>query len=564
MESREANINKSLGVDLKWLVADRVVAAWEDESQDIHFLGRLSSHNKKAEFSLLLGHSLEDKNACVLLFHLPLRVRAGSASKPTDLFFILPPEAFSSTTPLGVTTTNTSEITKSHSDVLKSTGLGDSANVIRLEFNLKERGYVLMPRIKMKHELLGTPRELLLSLRSLSQTTNFDVYLKRNTYSQVALSDFSTAALEGSVRTPQLRPKSMYQGRGAKQDAWELFDLHAKDAEPDVKNSLEARADDSDREGSAPPAYKEAVRDSTKAIEKPTQDSVAQDVAKKASEAPQMPDDFARRSVSVVQETPPATELLPEPVIEHTSRKRAFAEAESPTASDNEAEAELRKKGSKSLVQLPLFADGSSPFPGSPPLIERPHSSPPTSDRLGTPQSVGHVRSIGPSQEDLSTEDLLREIATWMQDGWTVDQNVHQKLLVPLLALGYYAHQRNIRDFDLAKGRCTSLLYIRVATQGVRDAVCLPHHPAEADIDVEEDMAHLVAWANGSVFRGTESVLREETALLGAAAARVCDGGLAAREEYVRQKALWVARVFVCFGTLKDVEALTEGSFSVV
>ncbi|KAL1644250.1 hypothetical protein SLS58_004530 [Diplodia intermedia] len=479
MESGE--INKMLGVDLKWVVADRVVAAWEDDTPDhVHSLGRLSSHNKKADFSLLLGHSTEDRNACVLLFHLPLRVRPGSASKPTDLFLVLPPDTFSSPTPLEITTATTSEIPNPHLDVLRSTGLSDAVCAVRLAFNLTKPGYVLMPRIKLKHELLGTPRELLLKLRSLSQTTSFDVYLKRNTYSQVALGNFRAALLEGSASTPQLRPKLMYQGRGAKQDAWELFGgLHANNTEPGRENSLVARQDGSDREGSAPPSYKEVVKASPPPSEKP---SKGPDTAEKASGARKTPDAPGQGSISVVEETPPApTQPL--------SRKRTFAEAESPTASDNEVEAELRKKGSASL-------------------------------------------------DDLTTQDLLREIATWMQDGWAVDTNVHQKLLVPLLALGYHAHQRNLADFDLTKGRCTSQLYIRLAAPSTQGVISLPCSPARAVIDVEEDMAHLVAWANGSVFRGAESVLREETALLGAAAARAYNGGLKAREEYVRQKAL--------------------------
>ncbi|OMP89362.1 hypothetical protein BK809_0000017 [Diplodia seriata] len=542
-----------LGVDLKWVVADRVVAAWEDDTPDhVHSLGRLSSHNKKADFSLLLGHSPEDRNACVLLFHLPLRVRPGSASKPTDLFLVLPPDTFSSPTPLEITTATTSEIPNPHLDVLKSTGLSDAVGAVRLAFNLTKPGYVLMPRIKLKHELLGTPRELLLNLRSLSQTTSFDVYLKRNTYSQVALGDFRAALLEGSASTPQLRLKFMYQGRGAKQDAWELFGgLHANNTEPGREKSLVARQDGSDGEGIAPPSYKEVVKTSPPPSEKP---SKGPDTAEKASGVRKTPDAPGQGSISVVEETPPApTQPL--------SRKRTFAEAESPTASDNEVEAELRKKGSMSLVQLPLFG---SPIPGSPPLIERPHSSPPASRILSLPPFIASARSIGLSQDDLTTQDLLREIATWMQDGWAVDTNVHQKLLVPLLALGYHAHQRNLADFDLTKGRCTSLLYIRLATPSTQGVISLPCSPARAVIDVEEDMAHLVAWANGSVFRGTESVLREETALLGAAAARAYDGGLKAREEYVRQKALWVANVFVCFGTMKDVEVLTKGSFGVL
>ncbi|OJD33986.1 proline-rich receptor-like protein kinase perk4-like [Diplodia corticola] len=557
MEAGE-DINKLLHVDLKWVVADRVVATWEDEALHAHFLGRLSSHNKKADFSLLLGHSPDDRNACLLLLHLPLRVRPGAGSKPTDLFLILPPEAFNSPTPLDITTASTSEFPNSHLDLLKSAGLSDSINAVRLAFKLRDPGYVLMPRIKLKNELLGTPRELLLALRSLSQATSFDVYLKRSTYSQVALSDFRAAVLDGSARMPRLRPKSMYQGRGAKQDAWELFGLHANDAGPSKEKPSTARSGESDREGSAPPSYKEVVvKASPPPFEKPTKGPVACTTAEKASGAPQTPDALGRGSISVVEETPSAAE----PPTEPPPRKRTFAEAESPTASDNETEADSRKKGPKSLVQLPLFADGSSPIPGSPPLTERPHSSPPAS----TGPHLPSARSPGPSQHDLSTEDLLREIATWMQDGWAVDAHAHQKLLLPLLALGYHAHRRNLRDFDLAKGRCTSLLYIRLAAPSTRDvAVPLPLSPARAVVDVEDDMAHLVAWANGSVFRGAESVLREETALLGAAAARARDGGLAARGEYVRQKALWVARVFVCFGAVRDVEALAEGSFGVL
>lgn len=553
-------MTKALGVDVQWVVSDRVVAAWEDQARDVHYLGRLSSHNRKAEFSLMLGHSPEDKNDFLLLFHLPLRVRAGGTPKPIDLFLVLPVESFTPASPLGATTTAASEIPDSHLNAIKSAGLDNSANALCVQFRLKEPGYVMMPRIKIKNSLVGTPRDLLLSLKSLSEATNFDVYLKRNTYSQVALSGFGSAVLHGTARTCALRLKAMYQGRGAKQDAWELFGLDVNDVTLKSGNPLVGKAVEGNREGSAPPPYEDTMRTPTSSPEKSEQKLVASTPEEEKREEPRTPQACDRDSVSCVEATPPAAQHQPQ----QTSRKRPFADAESPTASDNEAEEEVRKRASKILVQLPLFGDDAAPFPASPPLIQRPHSSPPTSNYCPSGRTFSCALERSPLRQDLNTEELLREIATWLQDGWAVDSNVHRKLLLPLLALGYHARRCALNDFDLAKGWCTSLLYVRLATRAIQGAVSERQQSLYEDADVEEDMAHLVAWANGSIFRGAESVLREETALLGAAAARVGNGVSGARDEYIRQRALWVASVFVCFGTSKDVGALTERRFDIV
>lgn len=552
MESKESNINKALGVEPRWVVADRAIAAWEDEMRDVHFLGRLSSHNRKAEFSLMLGHFPEDMNAFLLLFHLPLRIRAGSASKPIDLFFVLPVESLESTSPLNATPITITKLPEPHIDAIKSAGLDNSTNLLRVQLRLKESGYVLMPRIKVKNELSGTPRNLLLSLQSLSQSRGLTVYLKRNTYSQVALNELSSAVSEGVAHTPAFRFKSLYQGRGAKRGAWELFGLTESDKALKSGNPFIGKGVESEREGSAPPPYEVAVRTPTPSPEDPAQKAATPECREKEPAAPRTPDFVIRDSQSFVEETPPARLIADQP-----SRKRAFAEAESPSSSDKEIE---MKRASKSMLQLPLFADDSASIPGSPPLIQRSRSSPPTSNRSLSRRHSFTSGALSSPRNDLNTDELLCEIATWLQDGWVVHPNVHQKLLLPLLALGYYARQRDLRSFDLTKGRCTSQLYIRIATQQTQDSAASEC----GDTDVEEDMARLIAWANESIFRGVESVLREETAQLGAVAARVCDDGPVAKEEYTRQRALWVASVFVCFSTSRDIEALTERRFNVV
>lgn len=609
MESREAKINKALGVDFQWVVADRVIAAWEDEGQahDVHYLGRLSSHNRKAEFSLMLGHLPEEENVSLLLFHLPLRVRAGSASKPIDLFVVIPVESFHSASPLSVGAATASEIPEPHLDAIKSAGLDNCPNVLRVQFNLKEPGYVMMPRMKVKSALVGTPRELLLNLRSLSRALSFNVYLKRNTYSQVALANFSSAVLQGDARTPALRLKSMYLGRGAKRDAWDLFGLNASDTPTKAVNPLAAKALESDREdGAPPPPYEQAVQTPTPSPEKPEQEAVTSNHGEEQEEEndeeprapnvlvrgsvspieeenvaePRTPNALVRDGVSFVSETPPPAPAA-HPAPQQIPQKRAFADAESPTASDTEAE-ETRKRASKTF--LPLFASSSSLIPGSPPLLEqrRPHSissqapnTPPPPRQHPTPAHSSIEPTppppSPPQHDSLPTETLLREIATWLQDGWVVDAHAHQKLLLPLLALGYQARRRDVAAFDLVKGRCTALLYVRIAAAAAacnndRDAAATAATACEdVDLDVEEDLARLVAWANGAVFRGAESVLREETMVLGKVAARVCEGGGAAgatRGEYWRQRALWVASVFVCFGAVRDVDALDEGRFA--
>lgn len=91
---------------------------------------------------------------------------------------------------------------------------------------------------------------------------------------------------------------------------------------------------------------------------------------------------------------------------------------------------------------------------------------------------------------------LFNKMATWLYYAWDLDWNTHLAMQNSLLALGYYARESSLADFNVVKGRCTSELVFRPEGILGSDEPIMPRH----------DIAEIVTWVN-SLLRRAEQVL---------------------------------------------------------
>lgn len=116
---------------------------------------------------------------------------------------------------------------------------------MRFKISLRYPGFIIIPAINRSKKVLGTPRKLLLLLRSLSQATTFDAFLPNYERPRATLNTLTTGVRQGLLRTSPLRFQSIFDGRSSKRNNWELFGI-----------AQDGPADDLDSDAvEAPPYY---------------------------------------------------------------------------------------------------------------------------------------------------------------------------------------------------------------------------------------------------------------------------------------------------------------------
>ncbi|KAH0155544.1 hypothetical protein KCU67_g8662, partial [Aureobasidium melanogenum] len=113
---------------------------------------------------------------------------------------------------------------------LKSAGLAD-CNLFHLSFRLAKPCDVVMPRAKRQKCVKGTPRELMSRLKSLSETSSFDIYFRFDTFAQLELRKIFASNSKKQLNTPTPLLDSMYDGRGGGVNLWlnQGLDLESED-----------------------------------------------------------------------------------------------------------------------------------------------------------------------------------------------------------------------------------------------------------------------------------------------------------------------------------------------
>ncbi|KAK7536775.1 uncharacterized protein J3D65DRAFT_353655 [Phyllosticta citribraziliensis] len=231
--------------------ANEFLVKWRDaQTGHTMFLGQLAFSGRRCgELSMWFADDADEK--CMIGLSLPLKMRVAS-KKRRDVHLILPARSFASLDNLFSIDVVTAQDDPEAAHEFRRAGLGSSTKVLRLSFALQEHGYAMMPTEPFKNPLPSNSRGLLLSLRSLSRSTAFEVYLPYLESAADLLERFATKARSVPVDSPSIDHVKTYSGRSWGVDEWAVYGIEDKEAMPNAWNPV---VDDD------PPPYEEAVRE---------------------------------------------------------------------------------------------------------------------------------------------------------------------------------------------------------------------------------------------------------------------------------------------------------------
>ncbi|KAK8153148.1 hypothetical protein IWX90DRAFT_82123 [Phyllosticta citrichinensis] len=209
------------------LVNERVFAVWEDSVDGIQSLGSLSPINKNDPgLTFKVGF---DGQQILLRFSINVSFRTSGRDERRELFLVLPVKAFctQNSPPLRVDDLRTTDI-GAIAPKVHDAGLSNAGHVLRTQFSLSAPGHVLMPVTKAPRlrPSTSTSRKILLAFQSLSQTSEFSLFMKPSDYARVGLRTVSQHLSNAeSLVDFQLDLAEMYNGRGAVLMDWDRCDL---------------------------------------------------------------------------------------------------------------------------------------------------------------------------------------------------------------------------------------------------------------------------------------------------------------------------------------------------
>ncbi|KAG9690803.1 hypothetical protein KCU95_g8491, partial [Aureobasidium melanogenum] len=415
---------------------------------------------------------------------------------------------------------------------LESAGLAD-CNLFHLSFRLAMPCDVIMPRAKRQKPVKGTPKELMSRLKSLSETTSFDIYFRFDTFAQLELRKIFASNSMKQLNTPTLLLDSMYDGRGGGVNLWlnqglnlELEDKKSKSYPELPQASLPPPPYTRDTIPSLdldkPPEPLEPLVE----VEVPCSDvSVASLPIHKESDGEGVPETpFWVRMRRIMDYRSPS--------IGHSNRapfKRAASVSSLPDSNPRRKQA----RTSRSPSLGPPIHEASAPvFIGLGKASTVAHHETIVQDKE-TDQSASSslapvVReSSGPACVALKTARIttqqeaglptarVEEIATWLFGAWSVLPSAHHDLRDQLLALGGASEEL----FAQARVECTTRLAFAVARAPRSEvtATCI------SDVsDAEKQVREVVQWIN-NVKPDADVLLLHDLIALAAAAMEAVD-----------------------------------------
>ncbi|KAK7512750.1 hypothetical protein IWZ03DRAFT_38278 [Phyllosticta citriasiana] len=209
------------------LVNERVFAVWEDSVDGIQSLGSLSPINKNDPgLSFKVGF---DGQQILLRFSMNVSFRTSGRDERRELFLVLPVKAFCTQngSPLRFEDLRTTEI-GAIAPKVHDAGLSNAGHVFQAQFSLSAPGYVLMPVTKAPRlrPSTSTSRKILLAFQSLSQTSEFSLFMKPSDYARVGLRTVCQHLSNAhSLSEFPLDLSEMYNGKGAVLMDWGRCDL---------------------------------------------------------------------------------------------------------------------------------------------------------------------------------------------------------------------------------------------------------------------------------------------------------------------------------------------------
>ncbi|KAF4534597.1 uncharacterized protein LTHEOB_12963 [Lasiodiplodia theobromae] len=213
-----------------WLISEPVVTQWYDrEERRLRYLGFASPPNWRSHLTLNLGLDIsESKREVLFWFRLPIRVKSKTSKRPTKfyVYFIVELDMFDvDGEDQGLCFSQQSTVPPAVQFAFKGSSICQSDDeLVRLRFNLKKPGVVVMPKADDgPFEPSAVNQEVLLALKSLSQATKFSAYVPQSSLSISRLETLCWMVQHGDLQSRPRELHTLYHGKGGEVNAWENF-----------------------------------------------------------------------------------------------------------------------------------------------------------------------------------------------------------------------------------------------------------------------------------------------------------------------------------------------------
>lgn len=526
------------GPALEQLVAQPILIRWNSRAdvQD-QYVGCLGDVKLAAgvKLTLWIGRAPAGSEQRLLInLHLTLNTRPTLNKGEKDIFLVVPAEHLR----LESGPVEYGDLPEPTQSQLKGVNLEELRNgLTRAHFSLGTDAYVVMPKLRraLGRPLTGVPGRLMSSMRSLSETREFDVYLLRGDVND-QLQEIQSMLDRDDVETPDLDLNATFRGgSGGGKNLWKSYPC-----EENGNLGWNPLVDD------APPPYEAVVREETSATHLAKLDeSRSPGRANPLSQASSA--SLFWRVESITPERRKSmrfrdteSQIPPTAIL---AQKRKAAEAlcdnEEVSSKGDASQPPLNEKARHDLEKPPYEgsteADTSDvlsaglpqaldahwsdagvqdgPAGTTTPAAHLPDSSPPPPpDRVAAPFRAAVIDCLRarapnnaiPSAPSSSPVDLaplhaphlFLELKEWLVTASQLDPLVHQTDSVRLLALGGAARRGDVRVFAVHMRACQRRLLCDAWRR-------MP--PAE-DVLLHECF-EVLDWLNGSVCRNAGTMM---------------------------------------------------------
>lgn len=404
----------------EWIVGGHQVGArWEEKElgKERHLGGPLPVHGNDSSlrFWFAVNH---DKNETLVILTMSVKTRSKSKARPRSFFLVVPAEdlrvssAMHDFQPIPL-----DSVPETLFERPADTISANTTRILHISFTLghKRTCGVVMNTRPYTSKLRGTPFALIDGLKSLSETRQFDLYLKFSSYAQVGLQRFSTYMKQNvAFFTPHINLENMYgSGWDGAFDLWEAQGWHNAQEVPSRKRK--ACSSVPEEQIKAPPAYDHRsappVYADSQAPHTPNTKPIPSDQPLQSSNCKSLPHVTTPGSVVCDSVAPgiPSTPYTPYTVIiSDTTSEKSFS---APTT--------------------------NSPFPTLYPVVD-PSSLPQLFDR---------------------------EMGIWLLTAWNLVPKIHFTLIHELLAVAAAVNKRDVCGYRAARIMCAKRLANCVADQ---------------------------------------------------------------------------------------------------
>ncbi|PQE31855.1 proline-rich receptor kinase perk4-like protein [Rutstroemia sp. NJR-2017a WRK4] len=211
-------------LQLQTLLCERVFVKWMDQSGTPFTLGSCLYDNKQNPKFVMTARC--DREGYIHVhFSLSVSVKLAGKDQRMEMLLVVPPDAdfASASTPLSIS--NLDDISFLDASALHEAGISESEHIILVRFKLLEKGFVVTkkkasPTIRLSN---STSDKLIRSLESLSNMTEFSVFIRPNDYARQGLKDLCKRLDSAATGTHNTDIKEMYIQQGAMLVEWGRF-----------------------------------------------------------------------------------------------------------------------------------------------------------------------------------------------------------------------------------------------------------------------------------------------------------------------------------------------------